>query len=134
MVFTTASLARSVTIAERTYKGWRAAALTFGFLSLGLLTWGLVLNGYVNKLEHTSNQYSTIQSSFTRERPKSDAAPDLQIIDTFLPAYSTILETAEQGRFTAHNTEIRQFCKRIAHDREPEADLLRSIRRQISVE
>ncbi|MBY0546422.1 MAG: hypothetical protein K2W95_03980 [Candidatus Obscuribacterales bacterium] len=46
---------------ERKYRRWRAAAVTFGFLSVGLLIWGLVMHNHATRLEDTIE----IRSSFT---------------------------------------------------------------------
>lgn len=48
---------------ERKYRRWRAAAVTFGFLSVGFLIWGLVMHNHATRLEGNTE----IRSAFTRD-------------------------------------------------------------------
>lgn len=131
---------------ERKYKRWRAAALTFGFLSAGLLIWGLVMHNYAENLEDMTetrsamtvdrddDDYSETRSSLTNDdsaTTTSNDSYDVRFIDSLIPKYQEAVELARQAEQRAENNDIKKLAQKITKDGPRDIERLRSMREKI---
>jgi hypothetical protein len=122
-----------MSVEERTYRGWRAAAVTFGFLSIGFLIWGLVL---VNFADCTIPESTTIRSSFSHELTNSNnnASTNMQIIDDLLTRRRAALEEAKQIESEASAAKLSEIKEKLAQAAAKDLDSLQVLKQRFTRE
>lgn len=122
---------RSVTVSERAYRGWRAAALTCAMLNIGLFVAFLVVGGFITKTESPSNNTVVIRSSLRREPVVPNQAHDRRLLSQLIDQCRSVQKLANRAKFTASDASIRKLADKMQLQLGNDATKLQSLYRTV---